>query len=105
MSLEKHLRFASSWRANHDDGYSTRVKEPARHGTVQLSWCKILTFGNIVNAVDEGRTPTAITGCVGRNFSSAVLVSEDSSSGLDHVEMYHVWKDLIVILWLPQSWM
>jgi hypothetical protein len=51
---DQNLRLSTSGRSNHDNGYTTRVKEPTRHGTVELGRGQILALGNVVDAIDKG---------------------------------------------------
>lgn len=48
------LRLASSRWSNHDNGDAARVKQPPRHGTVELGGRHVVIFRYIVDAVDEG---------------------------------------------------
>ena len=61
-------RLASCGKPNHDDGDTTRVKQTARHGAVQLGRRHIAVRCHIVNAVYEGAALSPVPRGVCRDF-------------------------------------
>ena len=75
-SLGVYRRLATGREANHGNGNSPRVKQPARHGAVELGRGPVvLIVRDIVDSIDKGRALAAIPRRVGRNFSGAENVS------------------------------
>lgn len=69
-------RLSPRWQSDHNDGYTARVKEPAGHGAIELGWSQIsLIMAHIMDAIDKSRALAAIARRVGRNLSSAGMVS------------------------------
>lgn len=67
------LRLATGWKANHDNGNSSRVEEAARHCAIKLGRSHILILGDIVDAIDERGTLSAISRRISRDLCSAVV--------------------------------
>lgn len=78
---ESASRLATGWKANHDNGDSSRVEQPARHGAVELGWSQVvLIVRDIMDSVDEGRTLAAIPGGISRDLGGPVAVRKGAFS-------------------------